>query len=467
MSSSPDARRERLTRRRVVTIAVVAALALLSWRVLSPRDPKPRDVQAPPGTSHITIALTDLYMPFLTPAENADLRSRLPDHVEVVAHYVRTTTRYRLFSCSPGLGCLPEPQWHQQVDDEILRLPAKVTPRAGADAARTISFDLPHRLDGGYSIAWFLVDLSLDALTRQPGYRTLVTKTDTPDYKPLDPIAPSLEYGVSFEDHDLGAAPRYAQDCLDALLPVNVPEIAIPIVTALTTSSPRMSLSVRNMRCPLSDIGSDFHTTAGVRIGAAPGRLPPGRIAAAQVKLDLDGTHGVTRLYGSIRPTPAMTRWYRRNEAGIDASLIEFGPYRRLELRTRFDNAYPVKQTLPIRTETWTFFDDALVGYGADIDYYIDTADRSVLFRMQWEQYFRDGRTVWTQTTTRPCDDVFCDNEVTGNPEAEAISHDVLAASRKALGELQGAMAKPYDALQADARAYLQLRSALKPDDAH
>ncbi|WP_157662136.1 hypothetical protein [Burkholderia ubonensis] len=68
MSSSLDARRERLTRRRVVTIAVVAALALLSWRVLSPRDPKPRDVQAPPGTSHITIALTDLYMPFLTPA---------------------------------------------------------------------------------------------------------------------------------------------------------------------------------------------------------------------------------------------------------------------------------------------------------------------------------------------------------------------------------------------------------------
>ncbi|KWK72874.1 hypothetical protein WM16_17550 [Burkholderia ubonensis] len=162
-----------------------------------------------------------------------------------------------------------------------------------------------------------------------------------------------------------------------------------------------------------------------------------------------------------------MTRWYRRNEAGIDASLIEFGPYRRLELRTRFDNAYPVKQTLPIRTETWTFFDDALVGYGADIDYYIDAAGRSVLFRMQWEQYLRDGRTVWTQTTTRPCNDVLCDTEVTGNPEAEAISHDVLAASRKALGELQGAMAKPYDALQADARAYLQLRSALKPDDAH
>ncbi|WP_157259312.1 hypothetical protein, partial [Burkholderia ubonensis] len=212
MSSSPDARRERLSRRIVVTIAVVAALALLLWRMLSPRDPKPRDVQAPPGTSHITIALTDLYMPFLTPAENADLRNRLPDHVEVVAHYVRTTTRYCLFSCSSGLGCLPEPQWHQQVDDEILRIPATVTPRAG-DAARTIGFDLPHRLDGGYSIAWFRVDLSLDALTRQPGYRALVTKTDTPDYKPLDPMAPSLEYGVSFEDHDLGVAPRYAQDC--------------------------------------------------------------------------------------------------------------------------------------------------------------------------------------------------------------------------------------------------------------
>ncbi|MGS0891909.1 hypothetical protein ACVBGC_04995 [Burkholderia stagnalis] len=471
MAASPRAPRARRSRRLAWPLAVVVAFALAAGWLLTPRDPKPRDVLAPAGTSHVTLALGDLYMPFLSPDENADLRNRLPDNIDIVAHYTRTTTTYSLLSCSSGLGCLPDPQWNQHTDEEVRHLAATVTPRGGPDTRRTIGFDLPHRIDGDFSIASFAVVLSPGALPRQPGYRALLARSGQADAKPLGDDSPLLDYGVRFDaqdaGHDPAPGPRDVQDCLAADLPIGAPEVGVPIVATLTTSTPRMSFT-GSAGCPLSDAEANaipaFDVTPGIRAPGAPGRLPPGRIAAAQVRLDLDHQHGATLLSGPVTPTPAMTRWYRRNDEGPDAYLIEFGPYRQLEVRTRFDRAHPVNGILPIRTERWTFFDDALVGYTADIDYFVDTQKGIVIFNTHWDQYFHDGKTVFTQTTSRPCDDaVFCGDDMARNPEAQAISGAVRAAGSDALAEIRGWMAQPYDALQADARAYLQFRAALKP----
>ncbi|WP_193101136.1 hypothetical protein [Burkholderia sp. Z1] len=467
MADSLRAPRTRTRRRFAWALAIVAAFVLATGWLLTPRDPKPREVLAPPGTSHVTIALSDLYMPFLTPEENADLRNRLPDSVEIFAHYTRTTTTYSLLSCSSGLGCIPDPQWVQHVAEEMRKIPARVTPRGSPDTPRTISFDLPHRLDGGYSIASFMLTLSPEALTRQPGYHALLARARQPDTGLPSGGEPNLEYGVGFEDHDVARDPRDVQDCLQTVMPSGVPDVGIPIVVTLTTGSPRVTLT-GSARCPLSDAAANAIRAVDVMPGssapAAPGRLPPGRIAAAQVGLDLDHQDGATLLSGPVVPTAAMTRWYRRNDEGPDAYLIEFGPYRQLEIRMRFDNAHPVNGILPIRTERWTFFDDALVGYTADIDYFLNTQKGLVDFNTHWDQYFHDGKTVFTQMTTRPCDDaVFCGDDVAGNPEAQAASADVRAAGRDALAEIRGWMAKPYDALQAEARSTLQFRATLKP----
>ncbi|VWD03170.1 hypothetical protein BLA18112_04135 [Burkholderia lata] len=467
MADSPRAPRKRTARRIAWPLAIVAVFALAAGWLLTPRDPRPPEVLAPPGTSHVTLALSELYMPFLTPEENADLRNRLPDHVDIVAHYTHTTTSYSLLSCSSGLGCIPDPQWVQHVDEEMRTVPARVTPRGGPDTQRTISFDLPHRLDGGYSIDSFLMTLSADALTRQPGYHALLARARQPDTGLSRGGEPNLEYGVRFDDQDAAREPRVVQDCLQTVLPGGVPSIGIPVAVTMTTGSPHVSLT-GSARCPLSDAAANalraVDVVPGVSVPAAPGRLPPGRIAAAQVGLDLDHQDGATLLSGPIVPTAAMPRWYQRNDEGPDAYLIEFGPYRQLEIRMRFDNAHPVNGILPIRTERWTFFDDALVGYTADIDYYLKTEKSLVVFNTHWDQYFRDGKTVFTQTTTRPCDDpAICGDDVAGNPEAQAASTDVRAAGRDALAEIRGWMAKPYDALQAEACSYLQFRSALKP----
>ncbi|VWC26857.1 hypothetical protein BLA23254_06114 [Burkholderia lata] len=467
MADSPRAPRKRTVRRIAWPLAIVAVFTLATGWLLTPRDPRPPEVLAPPGTSHVTIALSDLYMPFLTPEENADLRNRLPDHVDIVAHYTHTTTSYSLLSCSYGLGCLPGGQWDQRIDDAMRPLPARVTPRGGPDTQRTISFDLPHRLDGGYSIVSFHLTLSADALTRQPGYHALLAKAHQADTGMSRDVESNLDYAVRFDDQDAAREPRVLQDCLQTILPSGVPSIGIPIVVTITTGSPHVSLT-GSTRCALSDAAADalraVDVIPGVSVPAAPGRLPPGRIAGAQVGLDLDHRDGATLLWGQIVPTAAMPRWYQRNDEGADAYLIEFGPYRQLEIRMRFDNAHPVKGMLPIRTERWTFFDNALVGYTADIDYVMDTESGTVVFNTHWDQYFHDGKTVFTQTTSRPCDNaVICGDDIARNPEAQAASPEVRAAGRDALAEIRGWMARPYDALQAEARSYLQIRSSLKP----
>ncbi|AOL06210.1 MULTISPECIES: hypothetical protein [Burkholderia] len=467
MADSPRAPRKRTVRRIAWPLAIVAVFALAAVWLLTPRDPRPPEVLAPPGTSHVTLALSDLYMPFLAPEENADLRNRLPDSVDIVAHYTHTTTSYSLLSCSYGLGCLPDPHWDQRVEEEMRPVPARVTPRGGPGTQRTISFDLPHRLDGGYSIVSFHVTLSADALTHQPGYHALLARARQPDTAISRGGEPNLDYTIRFDDQDAAREQRVMQDCLETVLPSGVPSAGIPIAVTITTGSPHVSLA-GSARCPLSDAAADAlratDVVPGVSVPAAPGRLPPGRIAAAQVALDLDHQVGATLLSGPIVPTAAMPRWYQRNDEGLGAYLIEFGPYRQLEIRMRFDNAHPVKGMMPIRTERWTYFDDALVGYTADIAYFMDTEKGMVVFHTQWDQYFHDGKTVFTQTTSRPCDDaVICGDDVARNPEAQAASPDVRAAGRDALAEIRGWMARPYDALQAEARSYLQFRSALKP----
>ncbi|MCQ4380231.1 hypothetical protein NO113_20475, partial [Clostridioides difficile] len=69
------------------------------------------------------------------------------------------------------------------------------------------------------------------------------------------------------------------------------------------------------------------------------------------------------------------------------------------------------------------------------------------------------GKTVFTQTTSRPCDNaVICGDAIARTPEAQAASPEGRAAGRDALAEIRGGMARPYDALQAEARSYLQIR---------
>ncbi|MEQ5843205.1 hypothetical protein N0A02_27480 [Paraburkholderia acidicola] len=423
-----------------VLIAFLVAVPASCMYLLQPESPKPDNFAAPSGNFHFTFGVSDLYAPFLTPEENAAVLNSLTVEDKIYATYRHTTYAYSLFACDVGVGCWPAPHWVEQSTEEKRDFPVTMGPGKSSDGVRTLSVDIPQSLDGGYSLAEFAFMMSPDTFYRQPGYQALVKKSVT-ELSPLDrdPAPPMFDYLVDFTDHDLGPDQDDIQDCLFIMMPLKSPTISIPIVTRVGTNSKRMSLRrlSGNEPCPMTDI--DVSSTPD----AAPGRLPLARIAAAQVNIDFDAVDKATRLAGTLPVTNSMTRWFQRNNDGVEAYLTEFGSFKKMEMHIRGDTAHLINGTFPaVRIETWTFFEDSLVGYTGSIFY--DTQQEKVDDEpaIHWEEYFHDGRPVWTKTEPTHCDDLGC---------------------REALAEIRIEISKPYDALRAEAQSYMQLSSALKP----
>lgn len=447
MAPSTDSNRKRFTVGRpmlivsiVGLIAVLVAIAAGCMYLLKPAYPKPDNIAAPPGNFRFTFGVSDLYAPLFTPEENAAVLNNLAVDQKIYATYRRTTYTYALISCEVGVGCWPEPHWVEQSTEEKREFPVTTSPNKGPDGARTLSVDMPQSLDGGYSLAELFMTMSPNTFYRQPSYRALFAKTVT-ELSSLDrdPAPPTFDYLVSFSNEDQEPQDAHRQDCLSVQTPLGFPDISIPIVTHVTTSSKRMSLMrlFGNDPCPLADV--DFSDAPGV----VPGHLPLSRIAAAQVEVDFDTVHKATHLEGMLPVVASMPRWFQRGIDGVDAYLIEVGPFRRLTMRVRGDASHLVNGIYPsFRIETWTFFNDALVGYSGYISY--DTQAEKVDDEpaIRWKEYFHDGKSVWSKIQPTHCDDQGC---------------------KEALAETSIQTSKVYEDLQAEARSYVQLRGALKP----
>lgn len=397
---------------------------------------KPANVVPPNRNVHFTFGISDLYVPFLSPNENADVLSHFPEGAEVSATYQRTTYRYALFSCLVGVACLPDPHWQSDTKEDIRLYPAKVEPRRENGKTRTLSVDMPQTLPGGYVLEKLYLDVSPDTFYRQPSYRALVAqsqKASKPDPTDDFKTPPAFEYLVSFLDHDRTEDMRYDQDCLDVSTPISFPTLSIPVVTQLDSDSKRMALMrISSRSCPLADV--DLSGTPGYAVD----RVPPARIAASQSRIDFDGARGATILSGRVSAAEDMTRWQDEGKDGVGLYLIEFGSFRQLEVRSYPDSARPSKH---VRIETWTFFDDALVGYAGTVFYPPkDGSDNDKT--VQWSEYFRDGKPVWMETTPSDCEDADC---------------------KAVLTDVNFAITRPYSALQTEARSYFRFRSALKP----
>ncbi|MPV71374.1 hypothetical protein [Burkholderia sp. BE17] len=425
--------RQRIMGGHVAVLAIAAMLAGLMFLT------KPHQVTPPSKNVRITFGIRDLYAPFLTTKENAEVLSSLSTRTKVIATYTHTTHSFHLLGCEVGVGCWPAPHWSEDSTEQNRALPTRIAADANPGAPRAFSVEMPAALEGGYVLSGLYLEVPANTLYQQPSYRSLVKKiTATPSALDRDPPDPAFEYLVHFEDYDPSQTRGDDQDCLFLSTPSGFPEIRIPVVVQLSTDSKRMSLErLMHDTCPL--VGEDF----GSQAGAAHGHLPPSRIAAAQVKIDLEGVHDAARLGGPLPVSEGMTRWFRRSSEGAYADLTEFGPLLQLSMRVRGDNAHPAYNVLPIRTERWTFFNDELVGYSGDIYYDTQAATVEDMNTIHWDQYFHDGKSVLTKMEPTHCDEQGC---------------------KDAQAEILAEMSKPYDALQAEARSYVQLRGALRPE---
>ncbi|WP_341249813.1 hypothetical protein [Cupriavidus pauculus] len=436
MPSFLDAVHKRFTRRRLVAVSTAAIVLAGLLPLLRPEYLKFDNVATPAGDVHFTFGVSDLYAPFLTPAENLDVLTGLTAGAKVSATYRHTTYSFHLLTCEVGVGCWPGPHWQPHSTEQFREFPVKFAPPTGEP--HTISVDMPQSLDGGYSLAKLYITLSSDAFYRQPSYDALVKKTARNlSSLDLDPPPPSFEYLVHFTRVDHSVTQADTQDCLFVSTPFGFPEIKIPIVTRVISDSKRISLQqLMHSTCPQVDI--DFGNTPGI----VSGRLPPSRIAVAQTKIELDNTDGTTRLYGTLPVSAEMTRWFHRNDEGVRAYIMEFGPFRQLEMRVLGDTAHAVDGTLPNRLETWTFYDNMLVGYTVDIMYDIPEGRTEEMPEVHLENYFLGGKSVWMHSESTHCDDPGCID---------------------ALAEITNVMSLPYDALLAEAHRYLELRGVLQP----
>jgi len=425
MTSFIKAHRHRITFGRVTGLTLVVVFVIQGLVFLG----KNKKVAVPSGNVRLTFGITDLYAPFLTQDENARVLNSMPQGVEVFATYRHTKYSFRLARCMIGVGCVIFPGWDEKSTEQRRKFSAEITPDGTSSVPRTFSVDMPSSLDGGYVLSGLYIALSADELYSQPSYRALVEKIPA-HLLDRDPPKPAFQYLVDFREYETTQPRRRDQDCLFVSMPRGLPEIKLPIVVRIETDLKQMFLTrVMQRPCPL--VGE----YSANRSDAQSDSLPPSRIAAAQAQIDFAGARRANRFSGPL-PVPEDTvRWSHRNNEGVRASLIEFGPF--VNLWIRGDNADSS------RAEIWSFFNDNLIGHSGTIFYAVREKDIEKIAFVRWDRYFHDGKSVWKKVVPEHCDEQGCEN---------------------AQAEILSVMSKPYDALLTEARSYLQLRGALQPE---
>lgn len=349
----------------------------------------------PTGDMHFTFAISDLYVPYFSAAENAEVLQSFLAETSVVATYKRTT---RSFSWRDAAGIL-DPGFIDNTTEQSRTF--KLRPESGQ--TKRLGAVMPQSLEGGYVLSKLFFTLSPDTFYHQQGYRAIAQKLqDDGAKRDGDLPSPYIEFRVYQDEDGTPEAPVERQDCLDIYTPFGFPDTLIPLVIQTATHTKQLRL-VRIMQdwCPL--VNERFSE----KPGAIPGRLPAARIAFAQAYIDYSTVKGKTFVWGSLPVTESMTRWYHRNSDGVYGSLSHFGPFERFAIRLRWDESYSVNGRLPVRTEEWSFFNQQLIKYANDV-YYPETDKKEKEISIEQAVYFQNGKQVWMESKVENCADLQC-----------------------------------------------------------
>lgn len=343
---------------------------------------------------HFTFAISDLYAPFLNPEENKKVAEGVMRETNLSATYKHRASKFTWTKNMSGVTGLFAPGSRDTSTTQTLALTLR--PEEGEPG--TLGVDLPKVLAGNYVLDSLFFTLPPDVVYQQPGYRKIVDKLSDPEKDPQPKLpAPAFEYWVSFDPGNQVEQ----QSCLFISTPFGFPDTAIPVVTQVKTSDKQIYLHQRMGKyCPFVNERNPESPDY------TPGKLPPLRIAAAQASPDYTVTKGKISRWGLLPVTTGMTRWYHRNSEGAFASVTGYGPFERFAVRLRGDTQYPVKDTLLVRTETWDFFNHALIKYTSDINFFSTQQRAAPTIRQVI--YFHDGKRVGGEQKTENCEAAEC-----------------------------------------------------------
>jgi len=376
------------------------------------------------STINISVGVSDLYSPFFTDPENLAVLDALPQGAEVSAIYEKAFGPDRIIKCVSSGSCYKQAR----------KLPG--TPPGGVvvanispDNNRSLSIDLPKTVYGSYKLSRLRVSYSPEEFYRQRSYQMLLEQTQYSAPSPARVVPrPELTYYVELEGAKRGDVRPENQTCLPVYIPHDLPEFHIPIVTQVTSSSKGVWLS------PVMSEPCSIYDSAYSRDPASiSGKLPPSRIAIAQVAVGFADVYGRVSESGDLPVTKDMTRWFGRNADGVSVASLAFGRHDRLALHMEGDTTHPSKGMSSTRDEAWLFLDGKLVG-----------RHLTVIYHNRWKlngiiagtEMFNGGQRVWSDLKTDGCEDPGC---------------------MDALATMKVEMSKTYDALAVEVEGYKQL----------
>lgn len=347
------------------------------------------ETSIPNENVRLTFSISDLYAPYLTSKENADVLKSLNSKVSVVVTYKHTSSKFKWTSNMSGVTGLISPGYIDNSTEQYRMFELSAQP----GKQQVSGVDIPQSLAGNYIMDKLFVSVSPNVFFQQSGYRDLVQKELQNDN---EKYSASFEYNVSFEDSSIPARITEHQECLSISTPLGIPDIPIPVVTNVEIHSNKIRL-LNNIyhACPL--VNTKYTSTSAV----ANGHLPAIRVASAQADIDFAGSDGVKFSSGALPVTEDMTRLYNSNDTGISAWVREYGQFEIFSISIRDEQSNAVGDVLPIQTESWSFYNKKLVKHYNEI-LYISTEKKPT----DWIRegvYFQNGQQVGYVSKTQNC----------------------------------------------------------------
>lgn len=376
----------------------------------------------PKENLRLTFSISDIYAPYLTPKENADVLGSLNNEVSVRVSYYRSSSKFKWTSNMSGVTGLISPGFVDTSTEKSLTY--NLSPEPGKQKVSGV--DIPQTLGDGYILDKLYISVSPKVFFQQSGYRKLVEKASKNDDEKYNP---SFEYKVINRNDDADTQGNEHQQCFSILTPLGIPDISIPVVTNVGINSKTIRLiDYDGNRCPLVNTK---YTGAPAVIN---GHLSPIRIASAQSDIDYSAVDRVKFSSGILPVTPSMTRFYNRSNTGVSAWVREYGPFEIFSISIRGDETNAVGNAFPVQTESWSFFNKRLVKHNSEI-LYINTESNNV----DWIRegvYFQHDNQVGYSSQTQNC---------------------IVKDCQKVMAEVKRQLALPYEEQSKEVESYRSL----------
>ncbi|MCI3947750.1 hypothetical protein K0038_04856 [Pseudomonas syringae] len=388
---------------------------------------------------HLDLEFADSSMAYLDEATQNALWPEVWSKAELTAYYLpaekiegetqETRSHLKLFSCMVGVACIPNP--HFETKTSVLEREVTVRGQVVQSAAGQplkLRFELPEEPAPHYRFDRAEVQAPAQVLWRDPLFKQW-KKDMTSSSQRL--FAKYREQPLSFwlapSKRD---TPAYQLVDLGVPTPGSLMDRGDPVAVTTVRASLSGTQGNRVLEWPGQLAKNMTKRLQASTEFAEYGRLPSS-VSDNQVPWGLSIMYGEHRT-GPIAVPASLPRWYGLKHynfpEGTLFMLSRNGPLVQIELSAETDVARAIEDEVPVKSDTWTFFNGQLMHYHGEIRYFHGPSDvPATQWRVDWK---RNGERLYTHAiNVNPSDEkeLECHHQGCQDNMAEALAQ--LAAT--------------------------------------